>query len=150
MRTLYDLRDGDCAVFFFGSSSGLSFRHLSMIGNHLQYAMLAMSGGSLESLMPDIFSRGSVNRILGNVRGMVAHAFEATADENQIQVAAQLLRVLRHALHQLVTGKAVQFIQPFIARNHSATKLDIFPDERVYAVSEHRHRLFVHWPDQLN
>src|SRR4029453_4325422 len=51
------------------------------------------------SLMPDVFSGGSVNCLFGNIRGVIAHAFEATANKNQIQVAPQLLRVLRHTLN---------------------------------------------------
>jgi len=34
--------------------------------------------------MPDVFRCGGVNGILGNVRGMIAHAFEAAANKNQI------------------------------------------------------------------
>jgi hypothetical protein len=38
------------------------------------------------SLMPNIFSGSGVNRLFGNIDGVIAHAFEATANENQIQV----------------------------------------------------------------
>jgi hypothetical protein len=50
------------------------------------------------SLMPDVFSGSGINCVFGNIGGVIAHAFEATANENQIQLAPQLLRVLRHAL----------------------------------------------------
>jgi len=100
--------------------------------------------------MPDVFSGGSVNGILGNIRSMVAHAFEATADKYQIQVASQLLRILRHAFDQFVAGHAVQFIQLFIAWNHSATKINILAHERVHAVLEHRHGVLVHWLHQFD
>jgi hypothetical protein len=48
--------------------------------------------------MSDVFSGGGVNCLFGNIGGVIAYAFEATANENQIQVASQLLRILRHAL----------------------------------------------------
>jgi hypothetical protein len=48
--------------------------------------------------MPDVFSGSGVNCVFGNIGGVIANAFEATANENQIQVAPQLLRILRHAL----------------------------------------------------
>jgi hypothetical protein len=38
------------------------------------------------SLMPNIFGGSGVNRLFGNIDGVIAHAFEATANENQIQV----------------------------------------------------------------
>jgi hypothetical protein len=50
------------------------------------------------SLMSDVFSGGGVNCLFGNIGGVIADAFQATADKNQIQVAPQLLRILRHAL----------------------------------------------------
>jgi len=54
--------------------------------------------------MPDVFRCGGVNGILGNVGGMIAHAFEAAANKNQVQVAPQLFPVVRHALDQFATG----------------------------------------------
>ena len=48
--------------------------------------------------MPDIFSSGGVNGVFGNVRSVIANALKAAANKNQIQVAAQLIRILRHAL----------------------------------------------------
>ena len=48
--------------------------------------------------MPDVFSGGSVNCLFGNIGGVIAHAFEAAANKNQIQVLSQLLGILRHAL----------------------------------------------------
>jgi hypothetical protein len=48
--------------------------------------------------MPDVFGSGGINRIFGNIGGVIADALEATANKNQIQVAPQLIRILRHAL----------------------------------------------------
>ena len=48
--------------------------------------------------MSDVLGGGGINCLLGNIGGVIAYAFEATANKNQIQVAPQLLRTLRHAL----------------------------------------------------
>ena len=42
-------------------------------------------------LMPDIFRGGGVNRILRDVGGVIADPLEMARDENQIQIAAQLV-----------------------------------------------------------
>jgi len=36
--------------------------------------------------MPDFFSGSGINCLFGNIGGVIAHAFEAMANENQIQV----------------------------------------------------------------
>jgi hypothetical protein len=54
--------------------------------------------------MPDVFRGGGVNGVLGNIGGMIAHAFEAAANKNQVQVTPQLFPVVRHALDQCATG----------------------------------------------
>ena len=43
-------------------------------------------GGDL--LMANVFGSGGVNRIFGDVGGMVADAFEVTRDKHQIDIAA--------------------------------------------------------------
>src|SRR5206468_12761268 len=68
------------------------------IRQELDTPRLAASRRGHHRLMPDIFSGGRIDSVFGNISGMIAYAFEATANENQIQVASQLLGVVRHAL----------------------------------------------------
>jgi hypothetical protein len=51
-----------------------------------------------EGGMPDIFSSGGINGVFGNVGSVIANALKAAANKDQIQVTAQLIRILRHAL----------------------------------------------------
>src|SRR5207248_3524505 len=90
-------------------------------GNHLRICNAPVLARGDQSLVPDVFGCGGINGVLGDVRGVIAHAFEATANKYQIQVTSQLLRVLRHALDSLMDGKSVQFMHPFIARTTYAT-----------------------------
>ena len=83
--------------------------------------------------MPDIFSSRGVNSVFGNVGSVIADALQAAANKNQVQVTAQLIRILRHALDQFMAGHAVQVIQFFIARNDCAPELDILSHESVHA-----------------
>jgi hypothetical protein len=48
--------------------------------------------------MPDVFSGGGVNRVFRNISSVIADALEAPANENQVQITSQLLRILGHAL----------------------------------------------------
>ena len=57
---------------------------LFIIGNQLRIRNARCSDGGRGSLMPDVFRGGGVNGVLGNVGGMIAHAFEAAANKNQI------------------------------------------------------------------
>jgi hypothetical protein len=70
---------------------------LGKLGKRPGLPPAASSRGS-GSLMPDVFSRSGINSLFGNIGGMIAHPFEATANENQIQLAPQLIRILRHPL----------------------------------------------------
>src|SRR5205809_43656 len=110
----------------------------------------AVSGTGREILVSDVFCRSGVNGLLGHVSSMIAHALESPCNENQVQVAAQLPRVLRHAINQLAADSGVQFIQVFVALNNSTPKIDIFPNERVYAVLKHGHCMLMHGPDQFD
>ena len=68
---------------------------------------LFVSGGGHERLVTNVFGGGGVDGIFGDVRGVIADAFEMAADEHQIQIAAQLIGVLRHALDQAAAGDAI-------------------------------------------
>src|SRR5436190_1371827 len=68
------------------------------ISNHLRICNAPVLARGDQSLVPDVFGCGGINGVLGDVRGVIAHPFEATANKYQIQVTSQLLRVLRHAL----------------------------------------------------
>src|SRR3954470_15579547 len=48
-------------------------------------------------LMANIFGGSGVNRIFGDVGGVIAHAFEVTGDEHQVDVAVQMFRMTPHA-----------------------------------------------------
>ena len=50
------------------------------------------------TLMPDVFGGGCVDRIFGNIRSVVAYPLEMSANKHQIQITAQLLRIVRHSL----------------------------------------------------
>src|SRR5260370_5731607 len=99
MRALYDVRSGNRAAFLFGSSSGLSFRHLSTSTIKWPYATRAVSARGRDSLMPDVFGCGGVNGVLGDVCSVIAHSLETTSNKYQVQVASQLIGVLRHSRH---------------------------------------------------
>jgi hypothetical protein len=47
--------------------------------------------------MPNILGGGGVNCLFGNIGSVIADAFQTAANKNQVQVAAQLFPVLRHA-----------------------------------------------------
>ena len=103
------------------------------------------------SLMPDVFCRRGVNSIFGNVGCVIAHAFEGTGNENQIQIAAQLLRVLHHPIDQF-PGCSSDSIHPVLRRGRpprapSSTSSRTNASD---AVLEHRHRMLVHRPDQFD
>jgi len=114
------------------------------------HELVHLPDGGRGSLMPDVFCCCCVNGVLGNVGSMIADAFEAAANKNQIQVAPQLIRVLCHSIDQFVTGHSVQLIQFLISRNDRACKIDVLACERIYAVLEHRHGMVIHRPDQLD
>jgi hypothetical protein len=48
--------------------------------------------------MPNILGSRGVNCVFGNIGSVVAHALEATANKNKVQIATQLIRILCHAL----------------------------------------------------
>ena len=54
--------------------------------------------------MPDVFRRGGVDRIFGDVRRVIADPLEMARDEHQIQITAQLFRILRDPLDQPSAG----------------------------------------------
>ena len=82
--------------------------------------------------MPDILSSGRVNCVFGNIGSVIANALQAAANKNQIQVTTQLIRILRHALDQFMTGRAVQVIQLLVTRNHCAPQLDVLAREGIH------------------
>jgi hypothetical protein len=50
-------------------------------------------------LMPNVFGGYSVNRVLGDVGGVVTYPLEATRDKDQIEIAAELFGILRHSFN---------------------------------------------------
>ena len=48
--------------------------------------------------MPDVFRCSGINCVLGNVGCVIADALKRSGNENQIQIPAQLVTVLRHSL----------------------------------------------------
>src|SRR5207249_2531831 len=92
-----------------------------------------------DRLMPDVFSSRGVNRVLRDVRSVIADAFETTGNKNQIEITAQLLGILRHSVGQAAVRHLVHVIQIFVSSDNRATKIDILAGKRVDAVFEHRH-----------
>ena len=80
-----------------------------------------------ETLVSDVFRRSGVDGVLGDVSCMIAHALESSCNENQVQIAAQLLWVLCHSLISFRLTAAIQFVQVFVALEQRAAKIDIFP-----------------------
>ena len=99
--------------------------------------------------MPDVFRGGGVNRIFGDVGRVIADAFEMARDEHQIQIAAQLVGILRHPLDQAPAGLAFISSSALSRAFRRATQFDILPHIGIDAVLEHLHRLRVHRLDQL-
>jgi hypothetical protein len=48
--------------------------------------------------MPNILGGRGVNCILGDIGGVITDALQTAPNKNQIQVAPQLVRILRHSL----------------------------------------------------
>src|SRR5216684_2466428 len=92
-----------------------------------------------DRLMPDVFSSRGVNRVLRDVRSVIADAFETTGNKNQIEITAQLFGILRHSVGQAAVRHLVHVIQIFITSYNLAAEIDIFAGKRVDAVFEHRH-----------
>ena len=97
--------------------------------------------------MPDVFGRGGVDSVLGDVGGVIADAFETARNKNQIEITAQLIRIMRHAFDQFATGLTIQFIQFVIAWHDGTRQLHIFPNIGIHTVFEHRHGVLVHRGD---
>src|SRR5437588_9114549 len=107
---------------------------------------LRRRGGGLVS---DIFGRGGVNCILRDICCMIADTLETARNENQVEITAELLRVLCHPLSQFAVGHFIHVIKVFIASNDSAAKIDIFTHKGIDAVFEHRHRVRLNRPNNL-
>src|SRR5262249_14953307 len=152
MRALYYLRSWEGAFFLFDPCSSLSFGHLSRSPIKCAYATASVSNTcrKLLVLVPDVFCCRGVHSLLGHVGSMIAYALKSTCNENQVQVAAQLSRVLCHAVDELPADIGVQFIQRFVTINYGTAKIDIFPNKRVDAILKHGHRLLVHRLDPIN
>ncbi|MDQ2868275.1 MAG: hypothetical protein M3R59_07690 [Verrucomicrobiota bacterium] len=69
-----------------------------------EWAGLRLTTDGERRLVPDIFGGGRVDGVFRDVGGVIADPFEMTRDEHQIQVTAQLFRVLRHPLDQAPAG----------------------------------------------
>ena len=95
-------------------------------------------------LVPDVFRGRGVDGVFRHVRGMIADAFETAGNEDQIQVAAELAWVFRHALDQTAARGAVHLVEPLIPGNDRARELHVFAHVSVKGVLEHRHRVRIH------
>src|SRR5438270_366878 len=85
-------------------------------------------------LVPNILRGGGINRILRDVRRVIAHAFEVSRDEHQIQITAELFRILRHAVDQLAAHLSIHLIEFFVPRNQGPGGLCVFPSVSVHGV----------------
>src|SRR5438105_13330058 len=79
-----------------------------------------------DRLMPDVFSSRGVNRVLRDVRSVIADAFETTGNKNQIEITAQLLGILRHSVGQAAVRNLVHVIQIFFPCYNLADETDSF------------------------
>src|SRR5437899_10057790 len=92
-----------------------------------------------DRLVSNVFGRGCVNRVLCDVGGVIPDALEATRNENQIEIAPELLRVLGHAVGQAAVRHFVHVVEILVPGHDRPAKVDIFADKSVDCVLEHRH-----------
>src|ERR1051326_492689 len=81
--------------------------------------------------MPDVFCCRGVNSGLGDVGRVVTSAFKTARDQDQVQIARQLVTVLHHSFGQLPVCSDIHVVESLIPTNDCSCELDIFPHERV-------------------
>src|SRR5205085_9275861 len=69
------------------------------------------SHGCGDLLVTNVFGGRGENRILADVSGMIADAFEVTGNEHEVDVTVQLLRMACHSIDQLSAYLRVHFIK---------------------------------------
>src|SRR5262249_34756480 len=92
---------GTVVALFFSSVRGVTWACGIFNGCRLAtHTQRSVSRGCRHVLMPDVFCCRGVNSVFGDVRGVIADAFEGTRDQDQIEIPAQLLPVLHHPFGQ--------------------------------------------------
>src|SRR5438552_16061723 len=89
--------------------------------------------------MTNVFRGCGIDCVFRNVGGVIPDALEATRNENQIEIAPELLRVLGHAIGQAAVRHFVHVVEILVPGHDRAAKIDIFGDKSVDWVLEHRH-----------
>ena len=101
-------------------------------------------------LMPDVFRGNSIDCVFGNIGGMIADPLEVARDEHEVQVAAQLFRILRHALDEALAGLGVHLIERRVACFHREREGHILSRVRIHAIAEHGERVLIDRLDHLH
>src|SRR5438128_7712508 len=87
------------------SESGIGILPMNSSEHRLEAAATASAASSCrrcgDLLMANVFGGGGVNRIFGDVGGVVAYALEVARNKHQVDVTAQLFRIACHAIDQL-------------------------------------------------
>ena len=81
--------------------------------------------------MPDVFCCRGVNSVLGDVGRVVTNAFKTARDQDQVQIARQLVTVLHHSFGRLPVCSDIHVVESLVSTNDCSRELDIFPHERV-------------------
>ena len=84
------------AAFYFKVDNGMLTQSLSC---RVATRAIPPLGRSDKRLMADVFGRRRIDRVLSDVGGVIADAFEMAPDEHQVQIATQLIRIFRHSLN---------------------------------------------------
>ena len=71
----------------------------------------------------DILHRDRVNDVFGDVLGLIANAFEATGNEDQLEKAPNVVGILGHHFCDAVRELSVQLIEFLVTPFDSAGKL---------------------------
>ena len=68
---------------------------------------VSVEKGQSSGLVPDVLRCSGVNGVFGDVGRMITDSFERTPDENEVEISAQLSRVLGHSINQFTAGNPI-------------------------------------------
>ena len=81
--------------------------------------------------MTNVLRFAKINHFLGDVRGVIADAFETLGCDKQMQTPLNVIRALLHVLSYLRLNLFVKRVDLFVARNDSPCCCGIFMHERI-------------------
>src|SRR5438552_3770126 len=94
--------------------------------------------------MPDIQAAHQENDHLGDVCGMVPHAFQVFCDEDQLERTRNGASVLQHVRQQFAKNLLVKMVEYTVVLNDLCSKIRIRIDERIETLAQDSLRTLCH------